>query len=83
MAIRTVVWGENIHERVNKVVADIYPKGMHTAIADALNTDKAISATTATLQEPEHGLSESAPGRDRCPSLVGPQGSWRCRGRSR
>jgi trehalose utilization protein len=58
MAIRTVVWGENIHERANKVVADIYPKGMHTAIADALNTDKAISATTATLQEPEHGLSE-------------------------
>ena len=58
MAIRTVVWGENIHERVNKVVAEIYPEGMHTAIADALNTDKAISATTATLQEPEHGLSE-------------------------
>jgi trehalose utilization protein len=58
MAIRTVVWGENIHERVNKVVADIYPNGMHTTIADALNADTAISATTATLQEPEHGLSE-------------------------
>ena len=29
---------------------------MHTTIADALNTDPAIEATTATLQEPEHGL---------------------------
>lgn len=59
MAIRTVVWGENIHERVNKVVAEIYPKGMHTTIADALNQDNAISATTATLQEDEHGLPQS------------------------
>ncbi len=59
MAIRTIVWGENIHERINKVVAQTYPLSMHQTIANALNTDKAISATTATLQEPEHGLSEA------------------------
>lgn len=59
MAIRTVVWGENIHERVNKVVAEIYPRGMHATIADALNQDAAISATTATLQEEEHGLPQA------------------------
>jgi trehalose utilization protein len=58
MAIRTIVWGENIHERENKVVAEIYPEGMHATIAKALSEDKAISATTATLQEPDHGLSE-------------------------
>lgn len=56
MAIRTVVWGENVHEQKNKVVSGIYPTGMHQCIADALNTDKGISATTATLQQPEHGL---------------------------
>jgi trehalose utilization protein len=56
MTIRTVVWGENVHEQKNKVVAGIYPNGMHQTIADALNTDPGISATTATLQEPEHGL---------------------------
>ncbi len=56
MAIQTVVWGENIHERTNRVVAEIYPDGMHKAIADGLNTDAGIHATTATLQEPEHGL---------------------------
>lgn len=56
MAIRTVVWGENVHEKKNKIVAGIYPNGMHTCIADALNADSLIKATTATLQEPEHGL---------------------------
>jgi trehalose utilization protein len=59
MAIRTVVWGENIHEQTNEVVAGVYPEGMHTTIAKALNTDSGIQATTATLQEPEHGLSEA------------------------
>ncbi|MBX4937396.1 trehalose utilization protein ThuA, partial [Rhizobium binae] len=59
MAIRTVVWGENIHETTNAIVRSIYPEGMHTTIANALNADPAISATTATLQEPEHGLSEA------------------------
>ena len=57
MAIRTVVWGENIHETTNEIVRGIYPEGMHTTIAKALNTDKAISASTATLEQPEHGLS--------------------------
>ncbi|EPX84189.1 Trehalose utilization protein [Rubellimicrobium thermophilum DSM 16684] len=56
MPIRTVVWGENVHEQTNRTVAALYPGGMHRAIADALNADAGISATTATLQEPEHGL---------------------------
>ncbi|WP_210528620.1 ThuA domain-containing protein [Rubellimicrobium arenae] len=56
MAIRTVVWGENVHEHKNRIVAGVYPQGMHQTIADALNQDDAIEATTATLQEPEHGL---------------------------
>ena len=59
MAIRTVVWGENIHEWENEAVRALYPEGMHTAIAAALNADPGIEATTATLQEPEHGLTEA------------------------
>lgn len=58
MTIRTVVWGENVHEQKNKVVAGIYPSGMHNCIADALNKDAGISATTAVLQDPEHGLTK-------------------------
>ncbi|QMU59751.1 MAG: trehalose utilization protein ThuA [Boseongicola sp.] len=59
MPIRAVVWGENVHERENKVVADLYPDGMHACIAQALNMDADITATTATLQEPEHGLTDA------------------------
>ena len=59
MPIRTIVWGENVHEQENPIVRGIYPDGMHATIASALNETKAISATTATLQEHEHGLTES------------------------
>lgn len=58
MTIKALVWGENIHEHMNKVVGDNYPRGMHEQIADLLREDKTISASTATLQQPEHGLSE-------------------------
>ncbi|MEX0860843.1 MAG: trehalose utilization protein ThuA, partial [Cucumibacter sp.] len=56
MSIRALVWGENIHERTNPVVQAIYPKGMHNAIALLLSEDREIVTSTATLQEPEHGL---------------------------
>ncbi|MDB5562295.1 MAG: hypothetical protein JWN11_1713, partial [Hyphomicrobiales bacterium] len=29
MTIRALVWGENVHEHMNKVVGDLYPRGMH------------------------------------------------------
>jgi trehalose utilization protein len=54
--IRALVWGENVHEHDNAEVARIYPDGMHATIAAALREDADISAETATLQEPEHGL---------------------------
>ncbi|MDQ2867509.1 MAG: ThuA domain-containing protein [Verrucomicrobiota bacterium] len=53
--IRVTVWGENVHERENELVAKIYPAGMHRIIADAISTEH--EARTATLAEPEHGLS--------------------------
>lgn len=56
--IRVTVWGENVHEKSHQLVAQIYPKGMHGAIADALNQDPEIRAGTATLEQPDHGLSE-------------------------
>ena len=56
MVVRAIVWGENVHERENEDVARLYPRGMHGCIAGALNADPEISAETATLQEPEHGL---------------------------
>ena len=58
--LRVIVWGENVHEHQNPKVAAVYPHGMHQAIADGL---KALlpgaEVATATLQEPEHGLTEA------------------------
>lgn len=59
MGIRALVWGENVHEQKNQVVAELYPDGMHAQIAKMLEQDSEISATTAVLQDPEHGLTDS------------------------
>jgi trehalose utilization protein len=59
MTIRAVVWGENVHDRENETVKAIYPKGMHGAIAEALGSDPEISVSTATLDQPEHGLTDA------------------------
>ncbi len=58
--IRALVWGENVHEQKNKVVREIYPDGMHETIARGLRESGGIDARTATLQEPEHGLTKEA-----------------------
>jgi trehalose utilization protein len=55
--LRVVVWGENIHEQRDAAVAAIYPDGMHATIAEGIREFlPEAEVTTATLQEPEHGL---------------------------
>ncbi len=56
-SIRVTVWNENRHEKTNEKVASIYPEGIHGAIASGLENDS-IAVHTATLDEPEHGLTE-------------------------
>jgi trehalose utilization protein len=56
--LRVTVWHEFVHERVNPEIAAIYPEGMHGAIATALAKNEELLVRTATLQEPEHGLTK-------------------------
>jgi trehalose utilization protein len=57
--IRVTVWNENRHEQQHKAVQKIYPDGIHQVIADHLNKQDGIEATTAWLdKDKEHGLSE-------------------------
>jgi trehalose utilization protein len=56
--IRVTVWNEFRHEKEKEPIAKIYPEGMHGAIAGHLNTLDGIKARTATLDEPEHGLTD-------------------------
>jgi trehalose utilization protein len=57
--MRVTVWGENVHEQEEAEVRARYPDGMHGAIAAGLAEllGDAVEVGTATLQEPEHGLS--------------------------
>lgn len=57
MSIKVTVWNEFRHEKEHEAVRKVYPDGIHTVIANAL-TQHGFDAGTATLDEPEHGLTE-------------------------
>ena len=57
--LNVVVWNENVHEQEMPEVRAIYPEGIHGAIAAFLRKNESLSVKTATLQEPEHGLTEA------------------------
>ncbi|MDD5678716.1 MAG: ThuA domain-containing protein [Kiritimatiellae bacterium] len=57
--IRVTVWNENVHEKTHEEVRKMYPLGIHGAIAQYLAKQPDLEVRTATLDEPEHGLTES------------------------
>jgi trehalose utilization protein len=60
-ALRVTVWNEFVHEKSNPKVAAVYPRGIHGAIAEAVAERLGPEAVvrTATLEQPEHGLTEA------------------------
>lgn len=54
---RVTVWNEYQHEQNDPEVAKIYPDGIHEAIAAPLRSSS-FSVKTATLEQPEHGLTD-------------------------
>ncbi|MDF2924795.1 MAG: PalA [Paenibacillaceae bacterium] len=56
--LKVTVWSEYRHEKENPEVAKIYPEGIHQAIADYLGMLPELEVRTATLDEPEHGLTD-------------------------
>jgi trehalose utilization protein len=57
-SIRVTVWNEYRHEKKSPEIAALYPQGIHGTIAAFLNARPGIAAGTATLDEPEHGLTD-------------------------
>lgn len=58
--LKITIWNEFLHERQNPVVTQIYPQGIHKALQQNLGpffSDREAEIVTATLDEPEHGLS--------------------------
>ena len=56
MSIRVTIWNEFRHEREDEAVRTIYPDGMHMAVAQRLGQEADLDVRTATLDQPEHGL---------------------------
>ncbi|MCU1495906.1 MAG: trehalose utilization protein ThuA [Acidimicrobiaceae bacterium] len=56
--IRVTVWGENVHERQDRGVVELYPDGMHTVVAAGIAEHLGGRALvrTATLDQPGQGL---------------------------
>jgi len=57
--IKVTVWNEGVHEKTHEAVKKIYPQGMHGAIAQSLSKQPDLETRTATLDDPEHGLTDS------------------------
>ncbi|MFD2613734.1 ThuA domain-containing protein [Paenibacillus gansuensis] len=55
--IKVTVWNENLHEKSNPAMKEIYPDGLHNAIARGVANEE-FEIRTATLDQPEHGLTE-------------------------
>jgi trehalose utilization protein len=58
-SIRITVWNEGLHEKTHEEVRAVYPNGIHAVIAEGLRMHRFSNIKTATLDEPEHGLSTS------------------------
>jgi len=56
--IRVTVWNEFRHEQIHEEVRQVYPDGIHRAIAEGLEREGGFRVRTATMPEPEHGLTE-------------------------
>jgi trehalose utilization protein len=55
---RVTVWGEHRQDQTDPAVMSVYPEGIHSAISDGLR-EAGFDVRTATLDEPEHGLTDA------------------------
>lgn len=55
--MKVVVWNENLHEKTKPIVCQNYPGGIHGYLKSIIECDD-IEVTTATLDDPECGLTD-------------------------
>jgi len=56
--INVTIWNEYFHEQENERIREVYPDGIHGAIAQKLSEMGDYNITVATLDMPEHGLTD-------------------------
>jgi len=58
MPVRVTIWNEYRHELTDEYVKKIYPDGIHEALRNQLSSETDFIIRTATLDQPEHGLTD-------------------------
>ncbi len=58
MAIKVTIWNEYLHERTEERCREVYPNGIHGYLAEVLGKEEDFIVRTATLDMPEHGLTQ-------------------------
>lgn len=56
--IKVTVWNEYFHERERESVKKVYPAGIHSAIKEKLSVYDDLEITVATMDMPQHGLTD-------------------------
>ena len=56
--IRVTIWNENYHEKTMPEMIDVYPEGLHGAIAGFLSKEDDFEVRTATQDQPEYGITD-------------------------
>ncbi|MBE6637014.1 MAG: trehalose utilization protein ThuA [Ruminococcaceae bacterium] len=56
--IRITVWNEYVHERTEQKIAEVYPEGIHAAIAEFLGKEEDFEVRTATLDDENCGITK-------------------------
>ena len=55
-SINVTIWNEYLHEVQEPAIREVYPTGIHGALAAGLGVNADFNIRTATLEEPSHGL---------------------------
>jgi trehalose utilization protein len=58
VSVNVTIWNEYVHEVTHQHVRDIYPDGIHGAIIKGIQARGDFNVTTATLAQPQHGLTD-------------------------
>jgi trehalose utilization protein len=58
MTIKVTIWNEFRHEKIHEGARNVYPDGLHAPIAEHLRSG-GMTVGEATLDEPEHGLTDA------------------------
>ena len=59
MKTRVTVWNEYRHEKLHEEIRKVYPQGIHAVLKEFLSKENDFTVRTATLDDPEHGLTEA------------------------